>query len=330
MKTSQEPHLFKILGHPERMAILRRLMAAQATLSQLGKAFNKTPANVRHHLKILEQAGLVEFVEARAIQGGPEKYYRATRRAILVHQAVLPDIPAGKFGLTISSIDSAVRRLADQFSRSGVPIFLVHLPLSSMDGLIALRQGLCQISAAHIIDPQSSEYNRSYVRHLFPNQPMALIQIFRRLEGLIVQPGNPLGIRSLEDLARPDVRFVNRESGSGVRQWLDRHLKEQGFQVEPLPGETGIAHSHNAIARQVQQGAADFGLGLAASARQFGLDFVPLYEEPYELVLPESLIADPTHAPFFEFLNSGEFRSTVRGLDGYVVSQNAVSVEFVR
>jgi putative molybdopterin biosynthesis protein len=272
----------------------------------------------------------VEFVEARPVQGGPEKYYRATQRAILVHQAVLPDIPVGMTGLIISSIDPAVRRLADQFSRSGVPVFLIHLPLSSMDGLISLRQGLCQVSAAHLIGPESSEYNRSFVRHLFPNQPMALIQIFKRVEGLIVQPGNPLGIRSLEDLERPDARFVNREAGSGVRQWLERHLNEQGIQSGVVPDEIGIAHSHNAVARKVQQGAADFGLGLAESARTFGLDFIPQFEEPYELVMPESLIADPVFASFFEFLNSGEFRAAVRRLDGYVVPQTAAGIEIVR
>ena len=149
MNDSRESNLFKVLGHSERLAVLRRLMAAPATLSQLGAAMRKTQAHVRHHLKLLEQAGLVEFVEARPVQGGPEKYYRATQRALLVHQAVLPDIPAGMTGLTISSIDPAVRLLADQFSRSGVPVYLVHMPLSSMDGLISLRQGLCQVSAAH-------------------------------------------------------------------------------------------------------------------------------------------------------------------------------------
>ncbi len=220
--------------------------------------------------------------------------------------------------------------LADQFSRTTVPIFLVHMPLSSMDGLIALRQGLCQISASHLIEPGTEVYNRAYVRMLFPGQAMALIRVFCRLEGLIVQPGNPRGIRSLEDLTRPELCFVNRETGSGVRQWLDLQLEKQGIQPEHIASKQSLARSHNAVARQVQQKTADFGVGLAESAHQFGMDFVPLYEEPYELVFPESLTASPEYAPFFEYLNTGDFRTSLSNLSGYMVSQTSGSVEVIR
>jgi putative molybdopterin biosynthesis protein len=329
MTESNEIDLYKTLGHRERYAILRRLMAGNATLSQLGEHFGETPAHIRHHLMVLEQAGLVEFVEARPVQGGPEKYYRATNRALFVHQAVLPEIPKEKTGITIGSMDSGIHHLAEYFSQKQAPFTLIPLPLSSLDGLIALRQGLCQMSTCHLIDPQTEEYNRPFVRNLFPNQPMALVQIYRREEGLMVKPGNPLGIRSLEDLARQDVRFVNREPGSGVRQWLDLHLARLGIQTERVRGYAHAVHSHSEVARAVRDSEPDAGLGIAASAREFGLDFLPLFEEPYEIAFPLNLVTDGRYAPFFDYLNSGDFRAAVRNLDGYVVPQTSGEIVVV-
>ena len=330
MTTSRDPDLFKILAHPERVAILRCLMAAPATLSQLGEAFHKSPAHIRHHLKILEASGLVEFAEARPVQGGPEKYYRATQRGIFIHQAVLPELPKEAAAVTIGSMDAGVAHLADHFARTEAGLRLLPVPLSSLDGLIALRQGLCQMSTCHLIDPQSEEYNRPFIRHLFPGERMALVQVYRREEGLVVRPGNPLGLRSLEDLARPGVRFANREPGSGVRQWLDLRLARLGIPAASIPGYETVARSHADVARLVREGRADAGIAIAASAREAGLGFIPLFEEPYEIAAPEAMLADRRYAPFFEYLASGEFRRAARELDGYIVPGDAGAVEVVR
>ena len=329
MEKMQDSDLFKILGHPERFAILKSLMAAQATLTQLGESFNRTPAHIRHHLKILEEAGLVEFVEARPVQGGPEKYYRATQRTLFIHRAVLPEIPKEKVSITIGSMDLGVQHLAAFFSQRRAPFFLLPIPLSSLDGLIALRQGLCQMSTCHLIDPQSEEYNRSFIRHLFPCQSMALVLVYRREEGLIVKPGNPLGIRALEDLGRTDIQFVNREPGSGVRQWLELRFNRLGIQAELVPGYAHVVNSHSDVARTILEGQADVGVGIAAVAREFGLDFIPLFEEPYEIAVPLSSVSDKRYLPFFEYLNSVELRNAVRKLAGYSVPQNSGEIEVI-
>ena len=330
MNETHPPALFKILGHPERYEILKRLMAAPATLSQLGEAFKKTPAHIRHHVKVLEQAGLVEFVEARPVQGGPEKYYRAAQRALLIHETVLPELSEGKVAITVGSMDTGITRLAEYISFQKLPVHLLPVPISSLDGLIALRQSLIQMSTCHLINPQSEEYNRPFVRHLFPSQAMALIQIYRREGGLMLKPGNPLGIRALEDLARPEVRFVNREPGSGIRQWLDLHLGKLGIHPEHIQGYGRILRSHGEIARAIRAGEADAGIGIASIAREFGLDFVSLFDEPYELVTPLDLVNDQRYEPFFEALSSGQFRSAVSKLDGYAVPQTWGGIEVVR
>jgi len=329
MNKQPDSALFKILGHPERLAILRRLMAGPATLTQLGAFFKQSPAHIRHHLVALERAGLVEFAGAKPVQGGPEKYYRAMQDALFIHEGVLPELPEDKIVLTIGSMDEGIKRIARTFALKQMPVSLFPVPLSSLDGLIALRQGLCQMSTCHLIDMQSGEYNRSFVRHLFPGQSMSLVQVYRREEGLMVSPGNPLGIRLLQDLARPDVLFVNREPGSGVRQWLELNLSRLGIQPGMVCGYSQVVQSHGDVARFVHEGKADTGIGIAASAREFGLDFVPLFDEPYEIIVSQSLVKESRYAPFFEYLNSGEFRSAVRGMEGYRVSQTFGEVELI-
>ena len=153
--------LFKILGHPEREAILRHLMKSQATLSQLGEAFKKTPAHIRHHLKLLEQAGLVEFVEARQVQGGPEKYYRATRRAIFVHRAVLPETRGDKIALTIGSMDSGVDLLANHFSKKTGLVFTPASP--------PLESGRFDRSPAGFMPDEHMPSDRSQIRGIQPS-----------------------------------------------------------------------------------------------------------------------------------------------------------------
>ncbi len=304
-------------------------MASKATLSQLGEYFNRTPAHIRHHLVLLQQAGLVKFVEARPVQGGPEKYYEATQHALFIHQAVLPDTPKDKLTITIGSMDSGIAHLVGFFAQKHASYSFLTVPLSSLDGLIALRQGLCQMCTCHLIDPQSEEYNRSFIRHLFPCQSMALVQIYRREEGLIVRSGNPSGIHSLDDLVRPDIRFVNREPGSGVRQWLEHQFHRLGIQSEMVPGYSNVVNSHLEVAQTVLKGNADAGIGIASVARKLGLDFIPLFEEPYEIAIPHSFLIDRRYIPFFEFFNSGEARAVISRLDGYTIPQNSGKIDVV-
>lgn len=329
MDNLRDPNLFKVIGHPERYAILQRLMSNQATLTQLGKAFKKSPAHIRHHLLTLEKAGLVEFAESRTVQGGPEKYYRATQRAFFIHHAILPEAPEDKIAITIGSMDSGIKQIAKLLGEKQLPFELTTIPLSSLDGLIALRQGLCHVSTTHLIDPASEEYNRSYIRHLFPVQTMGLVTVFRREEGLIVQKNNPLEIKTLYDLVRPDIRFMNREPGSGVRQWLDMQLTRLGIEQRLIPGYPDFVRSHYSVAKVVQDGRADAGVGIAAAARRFGLDFIPLFEEPYEMAVPLELVSDTRYQPFFEMLNSGEVRTALQDLDGYVIPQNSGRLEVI-
>jgi len=298
-------------------------MAGPATLSQLGEHFRESPAHIRHHVKLLEQGDLVELAKDHALQNHLEKYYQASSTAFLIHLAILPETPKGQLAITIGSKDLATQSIAGYFSRYQTSISIQIIPLNSLDGLFTLNQGVCQMATCHLLDPDTGEYNRPYVRHLFPGQAMAIIPLFHREEGLILQPGNPQVIRDLWDLTRPGIRMINREPGSGIRIWLDQKMKEMGYRPESIDGYRTIATTHQEVAQTIRSGLADVGIGIEAIAIQYQLDFVPLFEEPYELVLPYEQLNDPRFSPLFEHLNSGKFRSSIREMAGYSVSASA-------
>jgi putative molybdopterin biosynthesis protein len=123
--------------------------------------------------------------------------------------------------------------------------------------------------------------------------------------------------------------MINREKGSGIRVWLDQTLKQIGLPSTEIQGYDQVVNSHAEVARYVKEGKVDVGLGIAACAYEEGLDFVPLFAEPYELVLSNDLVTDRRYTPFFEHLNSGEFRQVIQNFGGYRLSPAAGQVEVV-
>ncbi|HEX7566990.1 MAG TPA: substrate-binding domain-containing protein, partial [Anaerolineaceae bacterium] len=169
----------KLLADPRRLVILRQLMAGPASLTMLGKALGEHPAWVRHHLKQLEAAGLVELVETRVQSGVVEKFYRARASGFLVQELILPENPARPVIVFSGSHDLAVELLASQLSDH---LDILTLPVGSLDGLVALRQNLCNVSGAQLLDP-GGEYNLPFIRHFFPDRVMQVVTLAHREQG---------------------------------------------------------------------------------------------------------------------------------------------------
>jgi putative molybdopterin biosynthesis protein len=318
LRRIQDFEQLKTLSDARRLAILRALMAEPATLSQLGASLGEHPAQVRHHLKQLENAGLVELIETRVVRGFVEKYYRARARAFLFQEIVLPANSDREYVAIIGSHDLALESLAQRLrSKNQGNLELLVLPIGSLEGLVALRQGIAQIAGCHLLDPESGEYNLPYVRHIFPDREMSLITLAHRQQGLIVQPGNPRRIHGLQDLAQPGLVLVNRNRGSGTRLWLDRQLQQLSIPPQSIQGYNREVRTHTAVAEAIVQGRADAGLGLQAAARQHKLDFVPLFQERFDLVLPQEQLETQRLKPMLDFLQSAELRKIVQGLGGY-------------
>jgi putative molybdopterin biosynthesis protein len=182
----------------------------------------------------------------------------------------------GSHDVTLDHIADHIRRLAPQYHLSASNV-------GSLAGLLAIGAGRCHMGGTHLLDPDTGEYNVSYVKKHLEGMPARLVTLALREQGLIVAKGNPKRIRSLEDLVRPDVRLVNRQGGSGTRVLLDYHLVESGIDRAEIRGYDDEEYTHMAVAVQVLAGAADVGLGILAAARALDLDFVPVASERYDL-----------------------------------------------
>jgi len=300
----------KLLADARRMDILRLLMASPATLTQLARTLKQSPAWIRHHVLALQSAHLVEIAEIRRTGKVTEKFYRAKAGALLLQEIVLPK--SKKPSVIFSgSHDLALEGIAEHLAKH---VTLLNLPVGSLDGLVNLRQGLCQVSGSHLLD-ESGEYNTPFVRHLFPDRDIEIVTLAYRTQGLLLTAGNPKSIRKITDIARADVRFVNRNAGSGTRLWLDAELRRLNIPAENVNGYGTVVKTHTEAAALIASGKADVSLGLQAAARQHGLDFIPLFEERYDLVLPRE--NESTLSPLLDYLQTAAFRTELNTLTGY-------------
>src|SRR5574340_882597 len=184
------------IADPRRLGILRLLMARPATLSQIGELIDRHPAWVRHHVQVLLAAGLVELVEQRKVRNYTEKYYAAASAAYESHLLITPDSSQPHTVVALGSPDLGLEMLGQDVGQAHVG--LVSVPGGSLDGLIALRQGLCDIAGCHLFDDERDEYNTPFLRHLFPDIPVMAVTLANREQGLLTSPGNPRNIRDLD------------------------------------------------------------------------------------------------------------------------------------
>lgn len=189
--------------------------------------------------------------------------------------------------------------------------------VGSLGGLVALRRGEAHMAGAHLLDPESGEYNLTYIKDYLPDTPVWVIGLVGREQGLMVRKGNPKGIKSLETLGRKDVRFVNRQRGAGTRILLDYHLELAGVANDTIQGYDEEEYTHLAVAAAVASGRADCGLGIAAAAAALDLAFIPLFEERYDLIVPEDVYGSELMAPVWTVLARSDFREAIEGLPGY-------------
>lgn len=300
----------KLLSDPHRMDILRLLMAAPATLTNLARTMKQSPAWIRHHVLALEAADLVEVSEIRKTGRVTEKFYRAKADALLLQEIILPKTQ--KPAVIVSgSHDLALEGIAEHLQKH---VTLLSLPVGSLDGLVNLRQGLCQVSGSHLQD-ESGEYNISFVRHLFPERNVELVTFAHRTQGLMLASGNPKRLKTISDLAKPNVRFVNRNPGSGTRLWFDAELRKLAIPPETIRGYEEAVKTHSEAAMLIANHKADAALGLQAAAYQYHLDFIPLFEERYDLVLPRE--NEKTLLPLLDYLQTANFRTELQVLTGY-------------
>src|SRR4051812_3396145 len=332
-------------GYPVSAALTFEIFAAPLLAALEGAVAPERPrARARIARKLASTMGMDDWVRVRLGRVRGELVATPLPRGAgvltsLVHADGLLVVPAGLEGhhagedvevmllrgvgeidrtiVAVGSHDLVLDLAASQLRAADPGVTLASSNVGSLGGLVALRDGLCHIAGSHLLDPATGDYTLPYVDRVLGERDVAVVRLVHREQGLIVARGNPLGLTGIEDLARPDVRYVNRQRGAGTRVLLDHELGRREIAPDAVPGYAREEHTHLAVAAAVAAGRADAGLGVMAAARAFELDFVPVTREPYDLVLGAATLEDPVTAPLWALLSEPAFRAAVEDLGGY-------------
>lgn len=217
----------------------------------------------------------------------------------------------------IGSHDLSLDVLRDMIKRREPTMDLVSAHVGSLSGIMAMQKGIIDVATTHILDEGEKIYNIPILKKYLPDRHFLVVHVAKRIQGLLTAKGNPRGIKGLEDLPRQDIRFVNRQYGSGTRILLDMMLKERGIDRQAIRGYEREESTHAATAIIVKEGIADAGLAIYPVSHIFSLDFIPLMEEEYDLVVTKEFSEDPKFVLLMELITSPEFASRLNDLGGY-------------
>lgn len=211
----------------------------------------------------------------------------------------------------------------------GDSIKLCSTHVGSFGGILAIKQENAHIAPIHMLDEESGVYNVSFIKRYFPNQDMMLVKGVERVQGIMVQKGNSLGIKDIKDIISKKARFVNRQRGSGTRILLDYYLKKEKMNSEEVIGYDYEMATHLDVAMAIKNGTADAGLGIMEAAKIADLDFIPISKEEYDFLINPRMKNSNKVKGFIEFLKSDFFKRKISELDGYSLNKpgNIVKVE---
>ena len=224
--------------------------------------------------------------------------------------------------LVIGSHDMTLDIISDEMEKAGQGVRMVSANVGSLGGLLALKNTTSHVAGSHLLDTETGEYNMLYIRRYLKGLSVHVFSFVEREQGLIVQKGNPKGVKGIEDLARDDIVFVNRQQGSGTRVLLDYKLGQLNIDPSLINGYDNEEYTHMNLAVSVLSGAATAGLGIMAAARALDLDFVPVVKEQYDIIIPTSYVDDPKIQLFLDIARSGAFRERVKKMGGYDPSKS--------
>jgi len=243
---------------------------------------------------------------------------RTAKAGARVRVQLLRDRRVVEGDVAVAGCDPAIFLAGEHLRRRQDKTAVVGWTMGSAAALEALKQGEVHVAGLHIVDARSGESNLPYLRRHLKGNEFTVVTFATWEEGFMVRAGNPKGIREVADLARKDVKLVNREEGSGARLLLDQKLVAAGIKASRIRGYQRIASSHFEVARVIAEGQADVGIGVWSAARLFGLDFLPLQEERYDLVVPTPYLkTHPGLTHLLDTIVSRPFRTEIEALGGY-------------
>jgi putative molybdopterin biosynthesis protein len=223
--------------------------------------------------------------------------------------------------VAVGSHDNTLDILADELKAGSSNLSLSSSHVGSMGGLMAVKRGACHLAGSHLLDIEDGTYNVSYLKKFLPDRDVRLINLVMRDQGFIIPKGNPKGIKDIEDLARGDISFINRQGGSGTRILLDYRLQQRDIDPAQINGYDAEEYTHMSVAVAVLSGTVDVGLGIFAAAKALDLDFIPVVTEQYDLVVPQEHFETAKIQALMDIVNSGTFKERVEALGGYATDK---------
>ena len=221
--------------------------------------------------------------------------------------------------VVIGSHDPLLDELGDMLHLADNDVYMSSSHVGSMGGIMAIRRGEAHAAGCHLLNTDDGEYNVSFIKKYFPRGGVKLVRCVGRQQGMMVAKGNPLGIEAFADIAKPGVRYVNRQRGSGTRILTDYLCKQNELDTAAIYGYDREELTHTSVAAQIVSGSADAGMGIYSAAKLYDLDFIPICIEEYDLIVPDHAWDTPQVRAMLETMKSDAFREKILSLGGYTV-----------
>jgi putative molybdopterin biosynthesis protein len=258
---------------------------------------------------------------------GPASH-RRLKRNNSVQIELLRDRRLIEHGIVAAGCDPAIFLAGEYLGRRHEKSSVVGWTMGSAAAIEALKRAEVHMAGIHLLDAKSGESNLPYLRRHLRGENYAIVTFAVWEQGLMVQRGNPKSLREVADLERQDLKIINREEGAGARMLLDRKLAQAGIKPAQVKGYERLAASHLEVARLISEGQCDVGMGVRSAASLFGLGFIPLQEERYDLVIPKPYLnGHPSLSAFLDLLVSRPFRTEIQALGGYDTRQTGTIQE---
>ncbi len=229
--------------------------------------------------------------------------------------------------VVIGSHDPLLDELANMMHMENPEVYMSSAHVGSMGGIMAIRRGEAHAAGCHLLDTETGEYNRAFIKKYFPMGGVKLLRCVGRQQGLMLQKGNPMKIEGFKDVANNGVRYVNRQKGSGTRILTDYLCKKEGIAPEKIYGYDREELTHTSVATQIASGSADAGMGIYSAAKLYDLDFLPVCIEEYDLLIPDHAWDSPMVRQLISTLKSPAFREKIENMGGYTLDRPGEIIE---